>query len=189
MAINWQDVITTVGGQGVFLAAAAWIIKSLLSHGLARDAEAYKTRLKTLADIEVEKLKNTLQLITVEHQVRFSKLHETRAEVIATVYARLVDMYQHGRLYVFANQNHPQLMPYMEVQKEVFELFEFIQRNRIYLSEELCTRLEKLVGDLQQVVSTTSMYASIETPNAQSGSYFLPQGRYFSFAPLLWQLN
>jgi hypothetical protein len=118
--------------------------------------------------MEIERLKNSLQLITVEHQVRFSKLHEKRAEVIATLYTRLVDVYRHGQMFVLTNQNNPQLKPYLETQTEVVELFSFIQLNRIYLSEDLCTRLEKFAGDVQQHVSATGIYGSIEDPNAQT---------------------
>lgn len=93
MNINWQDVVTTVastvGGTAVLLAAAAWLIRTVLTNRLALDAEKFKAELKANADMEMEKLKHSLQRIAVEHQVRFSKLHEKRAEVIADLYRRL----------------------------------------------------------------------------------------------------
>jgi hypothetical protein len=46
MSINWQEVIvtvfTTVGGGGVLLGAAAYLIKTALSHRLAQEAETFK---------------------------------------------------------------------------------------------------------------------------------------------------
>jgi len=91
--INWQDLITTVGvitGSGsALLGAAAWLIKTVLQDRLARDADVFKKQLRADADTEIERLKASLQMVAVEHQILFSKLHERRAEVIAELYKRL----------------------------------------------------------------------------------------------------
>jgi hypothetical protein len=39
-------------------------------------------------DAEIERLKTSLQMTALEHQVRFSKLHEKRAKVIADLYCQ-----------------------------------------------------------------------------------------------------
>jgi hypothetical protein len=36
----------------------------------------FKTRIRADADIEIERVKNSLQIVAIEHQVRFAKLHE-----------------------------------------------------------------------------------------------------------------
>ena len=72
----------------------------------------FKTRLKSDADIEIERLKNSLQMLAMEHQVRFSKLHEKRAEVIGEVYKRLTDLNLHGERFVITAENNPS--PYKE---------------------------------------------------------------------------
>ncbi len=96
MTINWQEIITTLGvttSVGVpLLGAAAWLIKTVLNQGLARDAEVFRTQLRADADKEIERLKNSLQMVAVEHQVRFSKLHEKRAEIMAELYKRLATL-------------------------------------------------------------------------------------------------
>jgi hypothetical protein len=96
MTINWQDVIvavfTTIGGGAVLLGAAAYLIRAALTQRLLLDAEGFKSQLKASADAEVERLKVSLQMSALEHEVRFSKLHEKRAEVIAELYGRLVEI-------------------------------------------------------------------------------------------------
>ena len=96
MAVNWQEVIvtvfTTIGGGTVLLGTAAYLIKTALAQRLLLDAEGFKAQLKTSADVEIERLKVSLQMSALEHQVRFSKLHEKRAEVIAELYRRLVEL-------------------------------------------------------------------------------------------------
>lgn len=59
-AINWQDVITTLGGNAVLLAAAAWLIKTLVSNRLTLDVEKFKIEVKASADIEIERMKAIL---------------------------------------------------------------------------------------------------------------------------------
>jgi hypothetical protein len=39
MQLDWQTVVTVLGGQAVFLAAVAWLIKTFVSNRLAREAD------------------------------------------------------------------------------------------------------------------------------------------------------
>jgi hypothetical protein len=89
MAINWQEIFTTVGSTAVIVSAFTFLTKSVINHLLTRDVEKFKAGLKADADIEIEKLKHSLEKVAVEHQVRFSKLHSERAEVIAELYKSL----------------------------------------------------------------------------------------------------
>jgi hypothetical protein len=52
MSINWQDVITALGGDAVLLSAAAWLIQKLVSNRLTMAAEEFKIEIKAKADIE-----------------------------------------------------------------------------------------------------------------------------------------
>jgi hypothetical protein len=54
MSINWQDVITALGGNAVLLAAMAWLIQKLVSNRLTMAAEEFKIEIKAKADIEIE---------------------------------------------------------------------------------------------------------------------------------------
>lgn len=78
MAINWQDVITTVGGQGVLLAAAAWLFKAIVSNRLVLDLEKFKIELKADADTEIERVKAFL--------TRESRVHESQVNTLTKLY-------------------------------------------------------------------------------------------------------
>jgi hypothetical protein len=54
-----------------------------------KEVETHKAQLKRDADTEIEQLKSRLSIIAAQQQVKFSHLHETRAEVIAEVYTAL----------------------------------------------------------------------------------------------------
>jgi hypothetical protein len=90
MSINWQDVIMNLavvtGGGTVLVGTSAWLIKTVITQKLTTEAEAFKTRIQADANIEIERLKSSLQVVAMEQQVRFTKLHEKRAEIIADLY-------------------------------------------------------------------------------------------------------
>jgi len=96
MIINWQELLTNVGttlaSGTVVMGAAAFVITTLVSRHLTREVESFKMGLKRDADAANERLKNSLQIVALEHQIRFSKLHEKCAEVIGELYTRLIDV-------------------------------------------------------------------------------------------------
>jgi len=175
MTINWQDVITTVSvitaSGSVLLGAAAWLIKTVLTDKLTRDADAFRTKLKADADMEIERLKNSLQMVAVEHQVRFSKLHEKRAEVIAELYKRLVDVHWHGRMFVFSSEHNRTPSQQKESEKtaqEVLDVTLFIEQHRIYLPESVCALLDKFVGYIRHNVHATGIFTRVQYPSVQT---------------------
>ncbi len=78
-----------------------WVTKSWVSERLKnaikseydQRLETHKAQLKSQMDVEVEKLKSSLSIAAAERHVKFSKLHEERASVIAETYSLLKDVY------------------------------------------------------------------------------------------------
>lgn len=68
-------------------------IKNSIKNEYDQKLETHKAVLKAETEIEIEKFKSQLSLVSIEHQIRFSKLHELRAEVIAETYALLKYLY------------------------------------------------------------------------------------------------
>ncbi len=174
MSINWQDVLTTlvatVGGGGVLLAAAAWLTKAIISDELARDTEAFKVRLKADADAEIERLKGSLQIQNLEHQVRFSKLHERRAEVIAEVYARLATVFRQGRLFVISGGwvKEGQKANFAKIDQTMQEFVSFVEKNRIYIPLAACGLLDNITRTMHKAVIEVGVWGGIEYPNAKT---------------------
>ena len=176
MVINWQEVITTVGttvgGGGVLLAAAAWLTKTLLTNRMARDAEAFRFRLQADADTEVERLKSALQIVAVEHQVRFSKLHEKRAEVIAELYNLMARLLLDGQRFVFTGGRagaSPQ-EEYAAMEQKTREFLFFLDTHRIYLPNRICILLDDYVDKLRKVIIPVGVYGGIDNPTERTMS-------------------
>ena len=161
MAINLQDVITSLGGQGMFLGVAYLLFKTGLAHKFARDAEEFKTQLKAEADIEIERLKSSLQMTAVEHQVRFSRLHGRRAEVIAELYKCLVDVFWAGQQFVLTGASPAEQGQREEYNKtiEIIRAFAlFVDAHRIYLPEQICALLEEFLDEMKRAVIPIGHY-------------------------------
>ena len=169
MTINWQEVFTaigaTVGGGGLILGAAAWLIKTALTSKLTQETEAFKARLQADADMEIEKLKNSLQMVAVEHQVRFSKLHEKRAEIIADLYARLVDAEREGDHFVKVASwdDEKRREAYEAINQNLLDLYYFVEKNGIYLPESVCDLLTNFVLSVRSNAISMHFYARVET--------------------------
>lgn len=87
--------------SAVFSAAVSgliiWLMKSWISERLKnaikneydQKLETHKAQLKAQSDVEIVNLRAQLSIVAKDHEVRFSRLHEKRAEVIAETYALL----------------------------------------------------------------------------------------------------
>ena len=79
----WQTILIALAGNAAMLAVLAYPAKLFIEHKLNRDISRFQSELKATSDAAIERLKSDLQLHAIEHQVRFSRLHEKRATVIA----------------------------------------------------------------------------------------------------------
>lgn len=82
MAIDWQQIITSLGGDALLLAAVAWLTKSLVSHRLTIEAEKFKSEVKAQADTEIERVKALL--------TRGYRIHERQLAILEKLYRHFV---------------------------------------------------------------------------------------------------
>jgi hypothetical protein len=167
----WQVFVTVfagLGGSAVLLAAIAWLLKSALAAWIAKDAETFKVSLKADADFQIERLKNSLQMAAIEHQVRFSKLHERRAGFIEDLYKKLTLLNLHGEQFVLRSENNPtphQAEEFTEMQEELREVFVFAEQHRIYLPESVCALVDKHLGQLRNTIWTAGIFGRLVNAN------------------------
>jgi hypothetical protein len=174
MAINWQEILVTVGGGTGASFAIAWLLKSIINHGLTRDIETFKARLQADATKEAENLKHSLEKTAVEHQVRFANLHSRRAEVIAEIYTKMVDAEQKGQrfAYVEGYEDHPTRQEaYKETMTTIVDLYYFIEKRRIYLPEEVCALLKCFVDTVRKSIIGINIFAPLQ-PAAHNPQVF-----------------
>jgi hypothetical protein len=137
------------GGGGLALGAAAWLIKTALTSKLTQETEAFKAELQRTA---------------VEHEVRFARLHATRAKVIADLYARLVDAEREGDHFVKVDvwDDERRREAYAATELKLVELYFFVEKNRIYLPEPACDLLSNFVLTIRSSAISMHAYARID---------------------------
>jgi hypothetical protein len=153
------------------LAAIAWLLKSALAAWIAKDAEKFKATLKADADREIESLKHSLQMIATEHQVRFSKMHERRAEVIEDLYKKLTHLYLDGQRFVLTSENNPsgyKENEFKNLREKISDVFVLIEEHRILLPTTVCSLLDQYVGQLGSVVYVAGVFGRIQNANEQT---------------------
>lgn len=141
----WQTILLAFGGNAALLAVLGVLGKSLLEKVLARDTLRIETELKANSAAELEKLRSALAIAAAERHVRFSKLHERRAEAVAETYGFLRSL--HSRLSEYVKIFEPAGdRPKEERRNDVAEahkaFFDFYLKNRIFLSKSAVEKIE-----------------------------------------------
>lgn len=152
----WQSLLVAFGGNATVLLVLGFLGRSLMSGILAKDVERFKAE---------------LQVAAIEHQVRFSKLHEKRAEVLAELYTLLVAA-------TWATTNFASPMQwagdpdkktqYRNAINSIAEYFRFFETHRIWLPLEICGPLEEFAKQLRDPTVRLGVYFDIEYPNKQT---------------------
>ncbi len=105
IALSFTTALATaaVAASGVVFLAKTWMserIKSSIKSEYDQKLETHKAELKAKSDVELERLRSQLNTVTVEHEIRFSRLHEKRADAIAQTYSDLAELYDNLKDYV-----------------------------------------------------------------------------------------
>ena len=170
----WQQLLILFGGNAMLLAALGFLFKSLLSQMLAKDIEKFKTELKAGADVELERHKHTLQIAALEHQVRFAKLHEKRALVVADLYKRFVAAYWAAHTY------HQWFVPGGGPSEEdqangalqkLHEAYRFFETNRIFLAPTLTSELDTFFERAKTLTFKAQYFASIPNKTEETAKH------------------
>ena len=145
---TWQTVLLEFGGKTVLLCILAWLTRSILCHWLTKDFEVFKSSLLAESASSTERLKYELSKTALEHQVRFSKLHERRAEVIADLYKLLVEAF--WALQNFVSPIEIKKKKYVDTLNKITDFYRYFDINRIFLPPTLCAQLEVFINDVRK---------------------------------------
>ena len=94
-------------------------------------------------------------------KIRFIKLHETQACVIAELYSRIVQVNEKSMAYfspVGTMQPDEKLPLADKLGDAMVELLKFYRPNEIYLSDSTCDLINKLVNSVKDAAGTYSIY-------------------------------
>lgn len=149
--MNYFDEIAKVLVVPVVgITAAAWLIRSIIIHVLAKD---------------IGRFKDQLAMSAKERETRFNILQSKRAEVIEQLYGKLIDFMAAVERCVspLGYKNDP---PKEEQLKAVGEaqgaFLMYYMRNRIYFSEPICDGIDSLFNALVPKVRKFGLWLAFQ---------------------------
>jgi hypothetical protein len=135
----------TVGTISI-VSAIGFIAKSVFNNYLNQKTENFKSELGK----ENELFKVQLQRNVYEHQIKFSSLHNERAEVIKGLYKKLVEL----RSLLSSSIQKSNIAKFdVEKSKEIWtlsnETFKEFNSNKLYFKQDLCYKIEEFLKGVQ----------------------------------------
>lgn len=117
------------------------------------ELEKLRAALKAEADVQTEKLRSALNSASHEHNVKFSRLHEKRAETLAETYARLRNLLDRMGEYVAIFE--PAGGPSREDRRKRFvdsypEFREYYLSRAIFLPKATADRLDVINREIRE---------------------------------------
>ena len=167
MNVFMSEWLRLLGGfalaSTLILAAAAWLIRSLITYALSRDIEIYKTQLKAQSDLEIERLKDDLKRSAFEREIRFGKLHSEVFGAIKAVYAPMIKLHRSVASYLSPMEwagepsKDEKLKEVIENSKGLQDCYDGV---RILLPKHIYSGLDTLLKDL--ALSTNNFTRGIQ---------------------------
>ena len=170
----WQTILLAFGGNVALLVVLGLLGKSLLDKLIVRDTKAFESDLKAKSDSAIERLKNELQLQAIEHQVRFSRLHEKRAAVVAELYGYLVESLWEAESFLSPMEwaGEPgKLEKHRIAMTKLVDLYRYFDKHRIYLPPELCVSLDSFVRQVRSHVIHFGVYVRLRDETLSESTY------------------
>lgn len=150
----FEMLIVALGGFGVVVAALAWLGRSLITHLLSKDLENHKNRIETLYQQNMDAYRHELEKIQIEHEVRFTALHQKRMDVIAEFYALLLELSEISKLMslsgLFPMPERPRYQAQLvDALKKGLDKLEsvkhYFDKNRLYFSGDLADKVDQFI--------------------------------------------
>ena len=103
-----------------------------------------KTPIQRWLEKSLERFKVDLQLAAFEHQTRFTKLHEKRADVIAELYKRLVRADRSFKQAAAAPFKPAEPSQATKASEDGSAFSQYFEEHRIFLAGDLCEQIDDL---------------------------------------------
>lgn len=151
----FQNIGMFTVGTGIF----AFLVKSLINNSLNKDIERFKTGLNN----KTEEFKSTLERTTIEHQIRYARLHEERALVMRELYSKLIKMEDSLRQcmaeFIPAGENAP---THEELEKKAAAdtntFYSYFRAERIFFNKNLCELVDSIFSTVKNTWEDFTKY-------------------------------
>lgn len=113
-----------------------------------------------------EEIKSSIGIRTLEHQIKFSKLHEKRIEVIEGLYHRLVDMESKGKDFVYrSGPTHEPGPQFDAASKAIAEFISYSKLNKFWVDKALFDEIEGVALNLDSIIHGAAFHCGVSPAN------------------------
>lgn len=113
-----------------------------------------------------EEIKSSIGIGTLEHQIKFSKLHEKRIEVIEGLYHRLVDMESKGKDFVYRSGPTDKLgLRFDLANKAIDEFISYSKLNKFWVDKALFDEIEGVALSLDRTIHGAAFHCGVNPAN------------------------
>lgn len=182
-----QSIIYYLLTAGGISALAYFIFKTAITKSFDFAIEKYKVELnKDLENykqkflLDTEKFKADLNIISIEHNISFSKLQEERAVVIKITYIKLIDlqnklfnlttMFQSSEWVNDVERDN-------DAKKSLDEFKDYFSINRIFLTKDVCDKILNIITKSWDVIVEMSLTKDDAKLEYNGGKIFIQQWR------------
>ncbi len=140
----WGDVVKILGISTILISALTWLAKKLFSR-----------HIEHMYDRKIEEFRKELEKSAFEHQIRFSKLHEIRAKIIAELYRLLVTA--EGAVWDVVTPGGYEGQPSVEDRakeawKAIVSFNRFFSEHEIYLDPANCEPIHRILKEMKSII-------------------------------------
>jgi len=187
---NLQDLAREIVDNGVSLSAINYVYISLVaivsaalgayfgSYLKKRGAERalqdsfddVKERLRETTQLS-EEIKSSIGLSTLEHQIKFSKLHEKRIEIIEGLYHRLTKMESEGKEFIYRSSPTRSAQDQFDrASGAINEFISYSKLNKFWVEKELFDEIEEVALRLDEIIHGAAFNCDVNPQNPQQFS-------------------
>lgn len=139
---------------GAGLTVLGFLSRTIIIHWLNKDVEKYKAKLQNAHDVEMEKLRNELNIRYIEHDIRFRSIYEKQAEIIAETYSLLYELNRSVDSYVaiLEQTGEPSKEDKFESVIKAYDDFKtYFYPRKIYFPQNISKEIENLSNTLVRI--------------------------------------
>jgi len=139
-----------------------------------------KFLLEKSSQLLIENHKNQLEIFKTEHQIKFSKLHEERAEIIKVIYQdffELENKLEHMTTLFQGPEWKTEKSRDEDAIKKYRETFEKLENSRIYFSESLCLKFTSALEEYRKIIQLMLNAKSKAKHETDGSGYRFPENK------------
>ena len=168
---TFQAIVLATTGNALLLAVLGWLARSLLQNLLTKDLAEHRIRLEAENQRAAQAFEHELSLAAREHDIRFGKLHERRAETIAKLYKLLAVTSEKGASYSAPfgySSDPPKSEQFTAFANAYNDAAKYFYSHKLFLPEEACGKVEELFRGLKEHPSKMNMYMGMAEQHPSS---------------------